>query len=83
MEDKIKLTDWMVSRERWVAQEGEVIVSANRIEREKELQVEDWMLGSYENVDQWLSELVEVDNEAPVKLQDWMLCCKEWQAGGM
>jgi hypothetical protein len=38
------------------------------------------MIGDFSKGESWLSELVKEEEEVPLKLQDWMLCCKDWQA---
>ncbi len=83
LEERIQLREWMVSKEEWMAQVGSGLISDNFTEREQELKVEDWMLESFGTGDLWLNVLVKEEKETPVKLQDWMLCCQEWQAEGI
>ena len=60
----------MLNKEAWLT----------RLETEKELVVEDWMISSFRIGQPWLSQLVKEQIEPPLQLQDWMVCCKEWQA---
>jgi len=80
LEEKIQVKDWMVNKESWLVNPNSGHASANRLETEKELVVEDWMISNFSIGDSWLSELVKAQKEIPLKLQDWMVCCKEWQA---
>ena len=80
LEEKIQVKDWMVETEGWLAKAGSELSMATRVETEKELVVEDWMISNFRVVDSWLNNLVKEQNEPPLKLQDWMVCCREWQA---
>lgn len=80
LEEKIQVNDWMVNREEWLKEGNSGLVSSTRLETEKELVVEDWMISNFNIGDNWLSNLVREEKEPPLKLQDWMVCCEEWQA---
>jgi hypothetical protein len=77
MEDQIQLEDWMISGNEWETIGG--LASAIRLEKEADIVMEDWMLKPFELTDTGLSELVEVDEEDPLKLQKWMYCCTDWR----
>lgn len=79
-EEKTEVKDWMVNQEGWLAKGPSDLASASLLETEKELEVEEWMISSFQTGDQWFSNLVKEQTEPPLQLQDWMLCCKEWQA---
>ena len=80
LEEKIQVKDWMINQTEWTGSGSARLSSATRLEEENEMVLEDWMVKEFKTGEQWLSELVKEDNEAPLKLQEWMICCKEWQA---
>jgi hypothetical protein len=80
LEDKIQLKDWMVDRTEWTGNLSKQLHLVSKTELENKIELEDWMIGDDFKEESWLSELVKEQEEVPLKLQDWMLCCKEWQA---
>ena len=80
LEEKIQIKDWMVDRTEWMGNLGKELNLETQAEFENKIQLEDWMIGDYLNGNSWLSELVKEEEEVPLKLQDWMLCCEDWQA---
>ena len=76
IEERIQLESWMVNAEEWVGGGG--ISSAIRLERESEMEMENWMVKPFKSKDVVLSELIRVDREDPLKLQKWMYCCADW-----
>jgi len=80
IEEKIQLKSWMTEREQWKAAGNPGLASLIRPETEEAMPLEEWMIRNETQEHIRLSELVKVDLEAPIKLENWMICCTDWKS---
>ena len=78
--EKLQLRNWMTEREQWEAAGKQGPAGGIRPETEEAMPLEGWMIRTDAQERIRLSELVEVDLEAPIKLEDWMICCTDWKS---
>ena len=78
IEDKIQLRDWMIERAQWESVGETRLNSDIQPEKEEAIAMEDWMTRPFQTEPVWFSELIKVEREAPLVLQDWMICCTDW-----
>ncbi len=79
MEDKIHLKDWMINTKQWNESGKSLLASSTRLEKEKALPLEDWMVLPFSADRNKLTELITTEEEEPLRLEDWMICCTEWK----
>ena len=77
LEDNQILEDWMLIRENWIVNRYDIFTLADT-DNEAEIVLEDWMLTdlSQEVSDTW--DFLKEDIEAPLKVEDWMICKEPW-----
>ena len=74
-EEKLGLEEWMLGRDQWVNEPMyEALFNIPARSMEKDLLLEDWMLGfeSQEGSINW--DFLRVDMEPALELQEWMIC---------
>ena len=71
-EDQINLEEWMIDLDKF-SNNNASSIAENNIFIEEEQLLEDWMIST-----NWLNLGYEVFYEAPLQLEEWMCCPREW-----